>query len=141
MKPSTTYTSPRAVTAMILPAIETSMNSGWANEVGMYFTSDQATETYAWIGDAPAMREWVGARNAKGFTENNISITNKKFEATVGIPVDDLRRDKTGQLRVRVGQLTERAGAPHWEKLVTDLLTGNGTCYDGKAFFADDHSE
>jgi phage major head subunit gpT-like protein len=38
------------------------------------------------------MRNWVGGRQAKGFTTNGLTIENKHFEATLEIPLVDLRR-------------------------------------------------
>jgi hypothetical protein len=41
---------------------------------------------------------------------NGMSITNKTFEATLKILVDDLRRDKTGQILIRVRELADGRG-------------------------------
>jgi phage major head subunit gpT-like protein len=106
------------------------------------FQSDQESETYPWLGMAPAMREWIGGRQAKGFRENQVVIANKKYESTMEVPVDWLRRDKTGQIRVRIAEQTERANA-HWAKLLNQLIIDGeaGVCYDGQFFFDTDHSE
>lgn len=91
------------------------------------------------------MREWIGGREAKGFRENGITIANKKYEATLEIPLDWMRRDKTGQIQVRIDEMAQRANA-HWAKLLTALIEAGeaatlGTCYDGQYFFDTDHSE
>jgi phage major head subunit gpT-like protein len=88
------------------------------------------------------MREWIGGRHAKGLRENGITIANKKFEATLEIPVDWIRRDKTGQINVRVNELARRANA-HWAALLSTLIIAgeNTVCYDGQYFFDDDHLE
>ena len=114
----------------------------WITAISNYFTSDQDTEEYAWIGQSPVMREWVGGRHAKGFTSNGITIENKHFEATLDIPVKHLRRDKTGQVKVRIGELATRTNS-HWALLLSQLITKGETtdCYDGKKFFASDHKE
>jgi len=72
--------------------------AAWINAISNYFTSDQASEEYAWLGMSPVMREWIGGRNAKGFRENNLTIKNKHYEATLEYLVRDLRRDKTGHI-------------------------------------------
>ena len=79
---------------------------------------------------------------AKGLRENALTIANKKFEATIEILCDWLRRDKTGQVRQRVMQLAQRANT-HWAKLLSTLIIGGeaATCYDGQYFFDTDHSE
>ena len=119
-------------------------NSGmeWITAISNYFTSDQDSEEYAWIGQSPVMREWVGGRHSKGFTSNGISIENKHFEATLDIPVKHLRRDKTGQIKARIGELATRTNS-HWALLLSKLIINGetGECYDGKPFFAENHKE
>lgn len=114
----------------------------WVNRVGMLFNSDQESETYKWLGSAPAMREWIGGRNAKGFTTNGITITNKIFEATLEVLKREIDLDKTGQVMTRVRELAQRANA-HWATLTTTLIQNGAstTCYDGEYFFDTDHSE
>ena len=88
------------------------------------------------------MREWIGARQAKGLTENGITIINKKYEGTLEIPVDWMRRDKSGQIQVRINELAARANA-HWAKLLSTLIVNaeSSICYDGQYFFDTDHQE
>lgn len=121
------------------------IGASWIDKLSVHFDSDQPQETYKWLGMVPAMREWIGGRQAKGFRENGITIENKKFEATLEVPVDWLRRDKTGQLNIRIAELAQRA-ASHWTSLLSTLIlngTGNtsGLCYDGQYFFSDAHTE
>lgn len=135
--------SSRAVIGAFYARLEQVISLSWAGKIGMGpFLSDQASETYAWLGMAPAMREWIGGRNAKGFRENGITIINKKFEATLEVTLDEIRRDKTGQVMIRINEMADRAAA-HWIKLVSDLLlTGeSAVCYDGQYFFDTDHTE
>jgi phage major head subunit gpT-like protein len=91
---------------------------------------------------APAMREWVGGRVAKGFRDNGITIVNKTFEATLEVLLDEIRRDKTGQVMVRVRELAGRTNA-HWAKLLSTLIIAGeaAVCYDGQYFFDTDHAE
>jgi len=135
----------RAIIGRFYQALEQDAGVGWVDPISMLFQSDQSSETYAWLGQSPAMREWIGGREAKGFRENGITIANKKFEATLEIPLDWMRRDKTGQIQVRIDEMAQRANA-HWAKLMTALIEAGeagslGTCYDGQYFFDTDHSE
>jgi phage major head subunit gpT-like protein len=135
--------SSRAIIGAFFARLEQVVAMSWAGKIAMGpFQSNQASETYAWLGMAPAMREWVGGRNAKGFRENGITIVNKKFEATLEVMVDEIRRDKTGQVMVRVNEMADRA-ASHWLKLLSDLLltAESAVCYDGQYFFDTDHLE
>lgn len=134
--------SSRAVIGMFYKRLNESDGMEWIGAVSNYFTSDQDTEDYRWIGQSPVMREWVGGRQAKGFTSNGISIANKHFEATLDIPVKHLRRDKTGQIKARIGELATKTKS-HWGLLLSELIAkGDETpCYDGKPYFAENHKE
>lgn len=134
--------SSRAIIGRFYRAIEQDAGSDWVNPISMLFTSDQESETYKWLGQAPAMREWIGGRNARGFRENGITIANKKYEATLEVPLDWMRRDKTGQIQVRINEMAQRAQS-HWASLLTTLIINgeSATCYDGQYFFDTDHSE
>jgi phage major head subunit gpT-like protein len=88
------------------------------------------------------MRNWVGGRQAKGFTTNGLTIENKHFEATLEIPLVDLRRDKTGQIEVRINELADRTNS-HWAQLLSKLIIGGEStvCYDGQYYFDTDHKD
>lgn len=134
--------SSRAIIGRFYRALEQDIGAAWVNPVSMLFTSDQESETYKWLGMAPAMREWIGGRNAKGFRENGITIANKKYEATLEVPMDWMRRDKTGQIQIRINEMAQRAQG-HWASLLTSLIIAGETtaCYDGQYFFDTDHVE
>ena len=135
----------RAIIGRFFNRLEAYVGTTWLDLVSMYFSSDQESETYNWLGMVPAMREWIGGRQAKGFRENGVTIRNKKFEATLEILVDWIRRDKTGQIDIRIDELVVRC-VEHWTKLLSTFIangTGatSGLCYDGQYFFDTDHSE
>jgi len=134
--------SSRAIIGSFYNALEQDIGQSWVSQVSMLFQSDQESETYKWLGMAPGMREWVSGRLAKGFRENGITIENKKYEATLEVLVDELRRDKTGQVLLRIQELAQRTNA-HWAKLLSDLIIAGeaGVCYDSQYFFDTDHSE
>lgn len=135
----------KGVIGMFYKALATNIGAAWLPLIGMDFSSSQAIETYKWLGMVPGMREWIGGRQAKGLRENGFTVTNKLFEATLEVNKDDLNRDKTGQLQVRINELARRANS-HWASLISTLIingTGStsGECYDGQHFFDTDHSE
>ena len=43
------------------------------------------SETYAWLGDIPGMREWIGDREIQNLSASDYTIKNKDFELTVGV--------------------------------------------------------
>lgn len=134
--------SSRAIIGEFYNTLEQNTGAIWVPGVSAMFESNQESETYKWLGMAPAMREWVGGRHAKGFRENGITIVNKTFEATLEVLLNEMRRDKTGQIMVRVRELAERTNA-HWAKLLSSLIVNaeSAVCYDGQYFFDTDHSE
>lgn len=134
--------SSRAIIGEFFNKLAMDLGMGWIPDVSMLFQSDQESETYKWLGMVPGMREWIGGRHAKGFSENGITITNKTYEATLEVLVDEIRRDKTGQVMLRVAELAQRTNS-HWASLLTALIVAGtaSVCYDGQYFFDTDHSE
>lgn len=134
--------SSRAIIGEFYKTLEANDGAGYVPDLSMLMTSDQDSETYKWLGQTPAMREWVGGRNAKGFRENGLTIANKHYEATLKVLLRELRRDKTGQVLVRIRELAQRTNS-HWASLISSLMNaGDSTaCYDGQYFFDTDHSE
>lgn len=134
--------SSRAVIGMYYEALAAAAGAGWIGNVSNYFGSDQAAESYPWLGMPPAMREWVGGRQAKGMSTNLVTITNKHYEATMEITLKDLRRDKTGQIKARLAEFAQR-GQSHFASLLSTLIVNGPStvCYDGQYFFDTDHSE
>lgn len=132
----------KGVIGMILKSLETSLSTSWPGRLGMLMPSDQKTETYAWLGNSPVMREWAGGRDIKQLIEQVFTVTNKKYEATLGIARDDHRRDKLGVINNRIAQLSQRT-VTHWASLAsTIIINGESTlCYDKQNFFSASHSE
>ncbi len=132
----------RAIIGEFFRRLSISSGAPWIPFISMLFNSDQDSETYNWLGNSPAMREWIGGRNAKAFSENGITIENKHYEATIEVLVRQMRRDKTGQGVIRIQDLAGRT-VSHWASLLSTLIS-NGTssvCYDGQFFFDTDHTE
>lgn len=115
------------------------LSGSWASRIAMIVPSNQEVETYRMLGMVPALREWKGGRLLKALRTDGFQITNKPFEATLPFPREDWRRDKTGQLAIRAGDLARRAGQ-HPEALLTTAIEANGLCYDGQNYFDTDHS-
>lgn len=132
----------RAIIGYIIDAMDQPQSGSWVESLSNVFNSDQSSEEYKWLGTSPLLREWVGGRQAKGFRENGFIIRNKTFEATLEVLVDEIRRDKTGQVMMRINQLAERA-MDHDARLLSSLiLSGEASlCYDGQFFFDTDHVE
>lgn len=134
--------SSRAIIFTYYKALELNTGARWVANVSNYFTTDQPQEEYAWLGRAPDLREWIGGRQPKGFADNGLTVKNKLFEATLELQIDDIRRDRTGQLMARVTEMAQRTNT-HWAKLLSTLILNGAsqTAYDGQYFFDTDHSE
>jgi len=131
--------------ADIIPLIVTGLDTpgdAWVSQLAMTVQSDKESEKYVWLGTAPQLREWVGGRQPKTLREINYTIPNKEFEATLEIPIDWIRRDKTGLIMMRVNQLIESA-RNHDAELLSTLINAadSALCYDGQYFFDTDHAE
>lgn len=104
--------------------------------------SNARTEVYRWLGTVPQLREWGTGRLARGLRTESYSVENLKYEATLEVDRDELADDQTGQIRVRIGELAERA-ATHKDYLIAQLLISGASAgfeaYDGVPFFSDQH--
>jgi len=134
--------SSRAIMGMYFARLEADPGMGWIDGISNLFSSDQASETYNFLGQSPAMREWVAGRQAKGFSGQGLTIVNKHYGATIEVATRDVRRVKTPQLQARFGEFADRAQT-HWASLLSALLLNapSTVCYDGQYYFDTDHSE
>src|SRR4051812_19372665 len=132
-----------AIIGTFYEQLQAEWDQSWASKLGWLNSgSNQETETYKWLGNVPKFREWVNGRAAGHPKTESYSIRNKLWEQTLEFGIDDLRRDKTGQIMIRIGELAQ-AGAAFWEDLLTSLInngnTSGFTAYDGELFFDSDH--
>jgi hypothetical protein len=132
----------RAIIGRFYRRLEEFADAAWWTKLAMHFSSNQSAETYKWLGMVPQVREWVGGRQVKPLRPSGITIVNKVWESTVRVDADELRRDKTGQIMVRINELARRV-ATHPNKLLTDLIVAAEATagYDGQFYFDTDHSE
>lgn len=112
-------------------------------ELATRVASNSDSETYRWLGTVPKMREWGTGRVARGLRSESYSIENLKYEATIEVDRDEIADDQTGQIRIRVGELAQRA-ATHKDFLIAQLLISGESAgyhsYDGVPFFSDAHA-
>ncbi len=102
--------------------------------------STAAVETYAWLGQIPGMKEWVGERNIKRLEAEAYMLRNKKFEDTVAVGRDAIEDDTVGLYAPAIKGMAV-AAAEHPEELSYQALKAGFTspCYDGQNFFDTDH--
>ncbi len=137
------------IPALLLPALRTeffealdSMPVSDYQKIASVIPSNSDVETYPWLGQNPAMREFIDERKIKALKEASYELKNKTWEATIGVDRAAIEDDKYGQIMVRVRGLANQV-AKHKNELIFNLLRDgfSATCYDGQYFFDSDHSE
>lgn len=110
------------------------------SKVATTIPSTTASNTYGFLGQFPALREWVGDRQLKDMAAHGYQIQNKLWESTVGVKRTDIEDDNLGVYSPLVQEMG-RAAAIHPDELVFGLLgQGHATlCYDGQNYFDTDH--
>lgn len=137
--------SSRAIAGDFYRKLEGAFDASWVSRVAFRQSSDQQHEEYRFLSMVPAMRKWSGQRQATRPGGNVIRIANEVWESSINIPVDDFRRDKTGQIAARIDDLSQRV-VDNFDKQITQLIidgdgSTSGLAYDGQFFFDTDHSE
>lgn len=110
------------------------------SRVATQVPSSTRQEKYAWLGQYPRLREWVGDRVVKGMAAHDYSIVNKTFESTIAVPREDLEDDSYGVFAPLFAEMAF-AAATHPDELIFALLKAAFAtlCYDGQNFFDANH--
>ena len=111
----------------------------WAR-IATSVPSSSTSNTYGWLGQFPYFREWIGERVLKNMAAHSYSITNKKYESSVGVPRESIEDDQIGVFKPLFAEMG-RASTAHPDELVFGLLKAGLTtlCYDEQFFFDTDH--
>jgi phage major head subunit gpT-like protein len=102
--------------------------------------SSTNSNTYGWLGQFPRLREWVGPRVVRDIAESAYAITNKKFEATLGVRRTDIEDDNLGIYRSLSAHMAFEVDQ-FFSQATADLMADgfSSLCYDGQPFFDTDH--
>jgi phage major head subunit gpT-like protein len=130
----------------IYQGFKTAFKGGFADvapewqKVATLVPSTTKTENYGWLASWPQLREWIGDRQIKSLQAFGYSITNKKFESSIGVPRDDIEDDTFGVFGNMFAEMGY-AAATHPDNLVFSTLAAGAStvCYDGQYFFDVDH--
>ena len=108
--------------------------------VAMLTQSMTSQEQYAWIGDMPMLREWVGERHVRQMRQHDYIIKNRDFELTIGVRRNDIEDDTYGVYAKRFEAMGV-AAMVHYDTLVFELLKAAFAtpCYDGQYLIDTDH--
>lgn len=140
--------------AIITPALLSGLRTGFSKafqdalaatptdweKVATRVPSSSASNTYAWLGQFPTLREWVGDRVLKDMAAQAYQVQNKLYEGTVAVKRTDIEDDNVGVYTPLFSEMG-RAAKAHADQLVFGLLAAGETttCYDGQNFFDTDH--
>lgn len=110
----------------------------WYEKLCTIRSSGTSQNTYAWMGQLPMMREWVGPRVIERLSLHGYTIVNRDFEKTVALPQNMVEDDTYGSLEPVVQELGY-AARKNPDVIVREAIEDNPECFDGKAFFAANH--
>ena len=110
------------------------------NKVCTNIASNSASNTYDLLGDFPEFSEWVSARQIKNMKEHSYTVSNKNYEATLGVKRMDLENDNLGTYRIKASRQAE-AAVEFFNSSAAKLLKDgeSNLCYDGQNFFDTEH--
>jgi phage major head subunit gpT-like protein len=109
-------------------------------EMAMVVPSEAESESYAWLGQFPALRAWIGDRQVQSLALHGYANPNRKLESTIAVPRPKIEDDRYGVFTPFMQEMG-RTAAKHPDELQFGLLKGGFTtsCYDGQHFFDTDH--
>jgi phage major head subunit gpT-like protein len=103
-------------------------------------TSGTERKTYAWLGEMPNMRKWLGDKFINSIAARGYEITNIPFENTFAVDKHKISDDQ-GDIYGRAADLQGDAVA-RWPDVYATQQLFLGTSqlgYDGSAFFSTSH--
>ncbi|HDX1124370.1 Mu-like prophage major head subunit gpT family protein [Pasteurella multocida] len=110
------------------------------SKIATVVKSTTASNTYAWLGQMPGLKEWVGDRTITAIQSHGYSIENKSFANAVEIKRTDIADDNVGVYSPLIEELGRAAGELPDELVFGALKAGFKTaCYDKQYFFDTDH--
>lgn len=120
----------------------------WTDQLTMKVPSSTKSTTFGWTERVGKPREWFGDREILNAQARDYVMTSRDFEMTIGLDRNDIEDDNLGIFETT--QIPELAYGfrKHPDAVFMDLLqsnpilfpNGDKVCYDGKAFFANDHA-
>lgn len=102
--------------------------------------TDAKVQNYPFLNAIPEMEEWQGEAIYKNLKVSDYSITNKLYQTSLSVDVEDIAYDTNGVLVPAFGRLAQ-VSAVHTQRKCFEQLTNGftNTCFDGVAFFSDSH--
>lgn len=110
--------------------------------------SSTKSNTFGWTEATDQMREWFGDRVITNAQARSYVLTNRKWEKTIGLDRDDIEDDNLGVFEGVALKGLAYAAKKQTDRQIISLMqtnpvtfaNGDNVCYDGKAYFATDHT-
>lgn len=121
------------------------LRAAWLDRLCSRFTSNSASEDYAWLGTPGGMSEVKGEKHGEELPEYHLTIRNKEYQGGIEFRRSDIERDKTGNIAMtRTREFAARCVNHEVELISSLMLAGDGHtlgyAYDGQNFFSASHS-
>lgn len=135
--------NPTALLPAIKLALVRAMVAQPRNPIGkicMFEQSSRRAETYAFAGEAPALRDITGDETTiyDAMSDASFAVTNRLWKAGLALERQLIEDDESGIIRRRISQMAQVA-ANHAERLTMAAIIANATGYDGVAMISDSH--
>jgi phage major head subunit gpT-like protein len=102
--------------------------------------SSSESNLYAFLGQFPKLRKWIGDRIIKSMATHDYSVKNEDFESTVGVSRNKIDDDQYGVFSTLFEEMGYAAKVHPDEIIFALLLLGESElCYDGQPFFDANH--
>lgn len=113
----------------------------WSDELASELPSSGPNSTYAFNEALVAMREWIGPREVANAQARSYVLTNRDFEATVGLDRNDIEDDNLGLFSsITMPGLGVAARKNADTNFGSMLFNNTDLCYDGLPYFDNNHT-
>jgi len=140
----------KVINSAVLAAVNTGFSTAFADGlaqapsqwplVATQVPSVGAANQYAWLGDIPGMKKWVGPRQINALKAYNYFLENEDWEDTIAVPRKNIEDDMEGIFAPRFTAMGRAVGAAKDMLVFAALRNGFSTdCYDKQSFFDTDH--
>lgn len=136
------------IPSLLLPGLRTEFDLAYRSEIennsiakiATVINTSRPSQTYAWLGAPPAMREFVDERRPGSMAQNSATIEDKVFESSIAVDRRAIEDDQFDLIRMRVQDLARRVVDHKHQLIVEALLSGfSQPGYDGANFFSLTH--
>jgi len=115
--------------------------AGGARDHATLVESNDLSEKYAWLGNFPGMKEWIGDRDVQALQDFGYYLENKLYEASITVPNLHIEYDKINIYKPAIKQMAMDAKQFGGELVADVMIDGEtGLCYDGQPFHSANHT-